>query len=130
MKKLPNICGKPRKWRRHILLALVVTVAVAAAWIGYRYRTTPIPFDAAVWAQADGDGYFDARWRMREDLLRLLGSGAVTTHADAIALLGTPRFGYDTGERLSYRVSGFRPFWLEMRFDADGKLVDYLIKPG
>ena len=130
MKKLLQIFSGPRRGRRYLLVALVVTVAVAAAWSGYRYRNTPIPFDAAGWAQADGDGYFDARWRMRKDLIRILGSGAVTTHADAVAMLGTPRFGYDTGDRLSYRVSGFRPFWLELRFDGDGNLVESLIKPG
>ncbi len=130
MKKLPNIFEEPLKWRRYVLLALVVTVAVAAAWIGYCYRNTPIPFDMAGWARADGDGYFDARWRMREDVLRILGNGAVITHADAIAMLGTPRFGYETGDRLSYRVSGFPPFWLELRFDADGKLVDYVLRAG
>ena len=129
MKKLLHTWGKPLPGRPFMLLALALVVVAAAAWSGYRYRNTPIPFDAAAWAEADGDGYFDARWRMRKDLMRILGSDAVTTHADAVAMLGTPRFGYDTSDRLSYRVSGFRPFWLELRFDADGNLVESLIRP-
>lgn len=115
--------------RRQIIAALVILTAVLVAVWWFRWR--PLAFDSVVWKSVAGDYKSSTRYRMRESALVLLAQGVVKTQGDALQYFGPS----DTGTNLvrwSYRLGPqymIDHWWLDLRFDDQGTIIQYHIRP-
>ena len=108
--------------KRPAAILVVIALLIVASVVVFRSRTRQIPFDSTAWRNGDAK----LRFRMKDSLEAKYRAGEFPTRDIVDGLLGPDDDRADAPEVRDFGLMEWygNPWYLRIRFDDQGKVID------